>query len=71
MKKLPSLLTTIHVVLEDAEEKQVKKRALQNWLRKLKDAAYKADDMLTECSIEVARLESNAQNVSQLHTWDF
>ena len=63
MKKLSSLLTTIQAVLEDAEEKQITNRALQNWLRKLKDAAYKVDDILDECSIQAARLESTGQKV--------
>ncbi|KAL5736688.1 hypothetical protein ACOSQ2_031476 [Xanthoceras sorbifolium] len=64
MKRLQSLLSTIQAVLEDAEEKQIKDKALQNWLRKLKDAAYKVDDILDECATEAAWLESNGQNSS-------
>ncbi|XP_031281364.1 putative disease resistance protein RGA3 [Pistacia vera] len=62
MKKLSSLLSTIQAVLEDAEEKQVKNKALQNWLQKLKEAAYKVDDILDDCAAEVSRLESEDQN---------
>ncbi|KAK2633745.1 hypothetical protein Ddye_028537 [Dipteronia dyeriana] len=64
MKKLSSLLSTIQAVLEDAEEKQITNKPLQNWLRKLKDAAYKVDDILDECATEAALLESNRQNSS-------
>ncbi|KAL5738787.1 hypothetical protein ACOSP7_031548 [Xanthoceras sorbifolium] len=64
MKRLQSLLSTIQAVLEDAEEKQLKEKALRDWLRKLKAAAYKVDDILDECETEVALLESNGQNSS-------
>ncbi|KAL5737096.1 hypothetical protein ACOSQ2_031884 [Xanthoceras sorbifolium] len=64
MKRLQSLLSTIQAVLEDAEEKQLKEKALRDWLRKLKAAAYKVDDILDECATEAALLESNGQNSS-------
>lgn len=56
MEKLSSTLSTIQAVLEDAEEKQLKDKALQNWLRKLKDAAYEVDDILDEYKTEASRL---------------
>ncbi|KAL5805308.1 hypothetical protein ACOSQ3_032108 [Xanthoceras sorbifolium] len=62
MERLQSLLSTIQAVLEDAEEKQIKEKALRDWLRKLKAAAYKVDDILDDCATEAARLESNGQN---------
>ncbi|KAL5738775.1 hypothetical protein ACOSP7_031536 [Xanthoceras sorbifolium] len=62
MERLQSLLSTIQAVLEDAEEKQIKEKALRDWLRKLKAAAYKVDDILDECETEAALLESNGQN---------
>ncbi|XP_031256452.1 putative disease resistance protein RGA3 isoform X1 [Pistacia vera] len=62
MNKLSSLLSTIQAVLEDAEEKQVQDKALQNWLQKLKKAAYKVDDILDDCATEVSRLDSKYQN---------
>ncbi|KAL5737090.1 hypothetical protein ACOSQ2_031888 [Xanthoceras sorbifolium] len=61
MKRLQSLLSTIQAVLEDAEEKQIKEKALRDWLRKLKAAAYMVDDILDECTTEAALLESNGQ----------
>ncbi|OVA05525.1 Leucine-rich repeat [Macleaya cordata] len=46
MEKLSNTLSTIRDVLEDAEVKQIKDKSIQNWLRKLKEAAYDAEDLL-------------------------
>ncbi|XP_031281363.1 putative disease resistance protein RGA3 [Pistacia vera] len=62
MKKLSSLLSTIQAVLEDAEDVQLKEKAIQNWLRKLKAAAYKVNDILDDCATEASWLESKRQN---------
>ncbi|KAJ4716398.1 Disease resistance protein [Melia azedarach] len=64
MEKLSSTLSTIQAVLEDAEERQPTDKPLQNWLRKLKDAAYELDDILDECATEASRLSIN-MTVSQ------
>ncbi|CAL5441115.1 unnamed protein product [Camellia sinensis] len=64
MKKLSSTLSTIHAVLEDAEQKQLKDKAMQNWLKGLNDAAYEADDILDECAFEALRCESEGQGSS-------
>ncbi|CAL5436170.1 unnamed protein product [Camellia sinensis] len=61
MKKLSSTLSTIHAVLEDAEQKQLKDKAMQNWLKELNDAAYEADDILDEYAFEALRCESKGQ----------
>ncbi|RWR74854.1 putative disease resistance protein RGA3 isoform X1 [Cinnamomum micranthum f. kanehirae] len=55
MERLRSTVSTIQAVLEDAEEQQVKDKALMNWLAKLKDAAYDADDILDEFMTEALR----------------
>ncbi|XP_058079238.1 putative disease resistance protein RGA3 [Magnolia sinica] len=52
MENLRSKLSTIQAVLEDAEEQLVKSKALQNWLGKLKDVVYDADDILDEFTNE-------------------
>ncbi|KAL4614017.1 hypothetical protein ACB092_07G025000 [Castanea dentata] len=44
LNKLESTLSTIQAALQDAEEKQWNSEAVRNWLRKLKDAAYDADN---------------------------
>ncbi|GMQ04048.1 hypothetical protein CsSME_00049611 [Camellia sinensis var. sinensis] len=61
MKKLSSTLSTIHVVLEDAEQKQLQDKAIQTWLKELNDAAYEADDILDECATKAFRCESEGQ----------
>ncbi|CAN4128094.1 unnamed protein product [Withania somnifera] len=56
-KKLSSTLSTIQVVLEDASEKQLKDKAIENWLRKLNVAAYEVDDIMDQCKNEAARFD--------------
>ncbi|XP_058078461.1 disease resistance protein RGA2-like isoform X1 [Magnolia sinica] len=55
IENLSSTLSTIQAVLEDGEERQLKDKALQNWLGKLKDVAYDADDILDEFMMEALR----------------
>ncbi|KAL9381287.1 hypothetical protein Peur_026944 [Populus x canadensis] len=55
LENLESTLTTIQAVLQDAEEKQWKSEAVKNWLRKLKDVAYDADDVVEEFAVEAQR----------------
>ncbi|XXG50777.1 hypothetical protein AAC387_Pa02g4710 [Persea americana] len=55
MGRLRTTLTIIQAVLEDAEEQQVKDKAVEIWLGELKDAAYDADDILDEFMTEVLR----------------
>ncbi|KAJ4962940.1 hypothetical protein NE237_022879 [Protea cynaroides] len=62
MKRLSSALLTIRDVLEDAEVKQFKDKAIRGWLKKLKDAAYDADDILDECAVKALQLEAQGRN---------
>ncbi|XP_055817930.1 putative disease resistance protein RGA4 isoform X3 [Solanum dulcamara] len=55
MLNLQSTLSTIQAVLQDAEERQMKEKALKNWLVKLKDIVYEADDLLDEYMTELLR----------------
>ncbi|KAH0646754.1 hypothetical protein KY290_035361 [Solanum tuberosum] len=55
-EKIKSTFTTIQAVLEDAQEKQLKDKQLENWLQKLNVAAYEVDDILVECKTKAARL---------------
>ncbi|XP_077239377.1 putative disease resistance protein RGA3 isoform X2 [Tasmannia lanceolata] len=52
VEKLQSTVIVIQDVVEDAEEKQFHSKAVQNWLRKLKDVAYDADDILDDVATE-------------------
>ncbi|XP_020978443.1 putative disease resistance protein RGA4 isoform X3 [Arachis ipaensis] len=58
IQELSGNLAAIHAVLQDAEEKQIRERAVKLWLQKLSDAAHVLDDILDECSIESNRLHS-------------
>ncbi|KAL7250459.1 hypothetical protein ACSBR1_012468 [Camellia fascicularis] len=66
MKKLSSTLTTIQVVLEDAEQKQFQDKAIQNWLRKLNDAAYEVDDILDDCATKALRKRLSSSSLKKV-----
>ncbi|KAJ4827677.1 hypothetical protein Tsubulata_050826 [Turnera subulata] len=55
LHKLNQSLESIRAVLHDAEEKQVKESSVKLWLRKLRDIAYEADDVVDEFGYEVLR----------------
>ncbi|XP_057966231.1 putative disease resistance protein RGA3 [Malania oleifera] len=55
LKKLESTVSTIKALLVDAEEQVVSNRQLRDWLRKLRDVCYDADDVLDEVEIEALR----------------
>ncbi|KAF3449376.1 hypothetical protein FNV43_RR10104 [Rhamnella rubrinervis] len=61
MEKLTSILSTICAVLEDAEERQLRDKAIKNWLRKLKDVSEELDDILNECGMEASQMEYKRQ----------
>ena len=48
--KLKSNLLAIQSVLEDADRKQVKDKAVRDWVDKLKNVCYDIDDVLDEWS---------------------
>eukprot|EP00258_Populus_trichocarpa_P028503 XP_024444522.1 putative disease resistance protein RGA4 [Populus trichocarpa] len=55
LENLNRTIRTIRAVLHDAEEKQWKSEAIKLWLRDLKDAAYDADDLLSDFANEAQR----------------
>ncbi|KAL2501869.1 Disease resistance protein RGA2 [Forsythia ovata] len=48
VNKLHNTLSTIKAVLLDANEQQTKNHELRDWLEKLKDAVYDADDLMDD-----------------------
>ncbi|KAH7862523.1 hypothetical protein Vadar_006039 [Vaccinium darrowii] len=66
MKKMSSTLSLIEAVLEDAERNHLQDKAIQDWLRKLKLAAYELEDIVDECSTKVLRWESEGQSSRSL-----
>ncbi|XP_042518484.1 putative disease resistance protein RGA3 [Macadamia integrifolia] len=59
---IQTTLTTIQGVLQDAENQQVEKVAVKEWLRRLKSVAYDADNVLDEFNYEVLRRKLEIQN---------
>jgi hypothetical protein len=55
LQKLENRVSIIQAVLLDAEEKQAHNHLVKNWLGKLKDALYEADDLLDDYSTELLR----------------
>ncbi|KAJ8623936.1 hypothetical protein MRB53_032466 [Persea americana] len=52
---LESNLSAIRAVLQDAENRPVNDEVVKHWLRKLKDAAYDAEDLVDEFVFEARR----------------
>ncbi|XP_059441940.1 putative disease resistance RPP13-like protein 1 [Corylus avellana] len=61
IKKLKTTFLTLNAVLEDAEELQVTKPLVKEWLDELKDAIYDAEDVLDEIATEALQSELDAQ----------
>ncbi|PPS07135.1 hypothetical protein GOBAR_AA13511 [Gossypium barbadense] len=64
VQTLESTLTAIQAVLHDAEQKQWKSKAIQNWLGKLKQAAYDLEDVLDDFNAEALRQRDARSNVT-------
>ena len=63
--KVQETLSTIRDVLLDAEEQQGKSHAVENWVRRLKDVIYDADDLLDDfTAYELRRQGGIARQVS-------
>ncbi|CAL5422951.1 unnamed protein product [Camellia sinensis] len=61
LENLESTLSAIQAVLQDAETKRGKSEALKNWLRKLNDAAYDADNLVDEFTTEAQRRRMDSE----------
>ncbi|KAG8371945.1 hypothetical protein BUALT_Bualt12G0015500 [Buddleja alternifolia] len=60
LNNLESIFGTIQLVLQDAELKQRKSEPIQNWLRKLKNAAYDAENILDQIATEGLKRRVNS-----------
>uniref|UniRef100_A0A2N9FPP5 Disease resistance N-terminal domain-containing protein n=1 Tax=Fagus sylvatica TaxID=28930 RepID=A0A2N9FPP5_FAGSY len=55
LENLKNTFSAIQAVLQDAEEKQDTNNQVRDWLMKLRDVAYDADDVLSDFSTEDLR----------------
>ncbi|XP_030946427.1 putative disease resistance protein RGA3 [Quercus lobata] len=55
LEKMKNTVSTIQAVLVDAEEQRFKNHQVKDWLMKLRDAVFDADDLLSEVSTHVLR----------------
>ncbi|KAL0431359.1 UNVERIFIED_CONTAM: putative disease resistance protein RGA1 [Sesamum radiatum] len=65
LESLESILCTVQLVLQDAEIKQRKSQALRSWLRKLKHAAYDAENVLDRVATEGLKRRADAERGMQ------
>ncbi|GLT27097.1 hypothetical protein SLA2020_021240 [Shorea laevis] len=69
LETLQNKLRMIKDVLLDAEERQVRDRAVKGWLEKLRDVVYEADDVLDEVAYESekCKVENQNQKLRKVH----
>ncbi|XP_059435025.1 putative disease resistance RPP13-like protein 1 [Corylus avellana] len=61
LRKLKIALLSVKSVVEDAEDKELTKPAVKEWLDDLKDALYDAEDILDEIDTEIRTRELAAE----------
>ncbi|XWS32494.1 hypothetical protein CRYUN_Cryun23aG0163300 [Craigia yunnanensis] len=74
IKKWERLLLKINALLEDAEEKQTRSRAMELWLRDLQDVAFDAEDVVDQLATEALRrkqMEQTQPSASTNKVWKF
>ncbi|KAA8515628.1 hypothetical protein F0562_018761 [Nyssa sinensis] len=73
MKKLSRILRKIKAVLDDAEYKQSKDKAVKEWLDELNDVAYDAEDLIDDFATEATRckLEAARQAVAESQHYSY
>ncbi|KAG1347825.1 putative disease resistance protein RGA3 [Cocos nucifera] len=64
IKKLQNKLSMISEVLADAERRRINDRAIDHWLKQLKDVMYDADDILDRCRIEADKCSEGSSSTS-------
>ena len=69
LKKFQETLSTIKAVLLDAdEEKQKKSHAVEDWIRRLRDIVYDADDLLDDlATMDLRRMVF--KGILEMHAW--
>ncbi|XP_075635758.1 putative disease resistance RPP13-like protein 1 [Castanea sativa] len=60
LKELKTLCSTLSKVLNDAEEREITRTDVKDWLDELKDAVYHAEDLLDEIATDALRCQVEA-----------
>ncbi|XP_077225976.1 putative disease resistance protein RGA4 [Tasmannia lanceolata] len=60
MEKLQSIIQRIRLIIPNGEAKAFRDEALKDWLTKLSDAAYDADDIFSDWAVEAQRAASTS-----------
>ena len=68
-QKLKDTLSTIEAVLKDAEKKQDMNHQFRDWLTKLRDAVYDADDLLANFVTEYLRRRTMGKMAKKVRTF--
>ncbi|KAK4756217.1 hypothetical protein SAY87_006344 [Trapa incisa] len=55
LKKLGKTVSAITALLDEAERRQVEDKTIKDWLKKLSDAVYEADDLLDDDYTQIKR----------------
>ncbi|XP_045826901.1 putative disease resistance RPP13-like protein 1 isoform X1 [Trifolium pratense] len=63
MEEMETTLLALEIVLDDAEEKQIHKPKIKQWLDRLKDAIFDAEDLLNQISYNALRCKIEFQNL--------
>ncbi|WKA02388.1 hypothetical protein VitviT2T_020582 [Vitis vinifera] len=71
LSKLKEKLSTVGAVLLDAEEKQESSCAVADWVRRLKDVVYDADDLLDDFATEDLRRKTDDRGRFAAQVSDF
>lgn len=61
LQKLRRALLGVHSIMGDAEERQLKDKAVQEWLNELKHAVYDAEDLLDEANSHVILIQLKSE----------
>ncbi|KAJ9685695.1 hypothetical protein PVL29_017650 [Vitis rotundifolia] len=71
LRKLESTLSTVRAGLLDAEEQQERSHTVADWVRRLKDVVYDADDLLDEYATEDLRRKTDDRGRFAAQVRDF
>ena len=67
-ERLECELRLISAVLEDAELKQIRSKAVEEWMDQCQEAVFEADDLVDDIKTEALRLKVEAESSPSIST---